>query len=157
MNSTRPTPIEPGYPIQLTANWADGLRLKGYVVLAKTAEGILAQPHPNVNRDDIFATRLSVRPGYASTAPDITEVNGDDLLISPFARSRARHDDPRDVHSRFAAPRQALFHGQSLIVGVLAPRPFPTVPRSEPMSPPSGGLRSRLVVDESPGVHATRL
>jgi hypothetical protein len=81
MNTKRTTPIEPGYRIQLPADWADALGLKGHVVLAKTADGILVQPPPNVTWDDVFATRLSVRPGGASTTPEFTAVSGDDLLF----------------------------------------------------------------------------
>ena len=81
MDTTRTAPIEPGYRIQLPAEWADALGLKGQVLLAKTADGILVQPTPNVIWDEIFATRLSVRPGDASTTPEITEVSGDDRLF----------------------------------------------------------------------------
>ncbi len=43
----------------------------------------------NVTWDDMFATRLSVHPGDASAAPEITEVSGDDLLCLqlPLVRS----------------------------------------------------------------------
>jgi bifunctional DNA-binding transcriptional regulator/antitoxin component of YhaV-PrlF toxin-antitoxin module len=81
MNTTRTTPIEPGYRIQLPAEWAEALGLKGQVVLAQTAEGILVHASPNVSWDDAFATKLSVRPADASTAPEITDVSGDDLLF----------------------------------------------------------------------------
>jgi hypothetical protein len=37
MSTTRTTPIEPGYRIQLPAEWADALGLEGQVALAKTA------------------------------------------------------------------------------------------------------------------------
>jgi hypothetical protein len=80
MSTTQTTPIEPGYRIQLPAEWAEALGLKGQVVLAQTAEGILVYPCPSVTWDEIFATRLSVRPGDSST-PEITEVSGDDLLF----------------------------------------------------------------------------
>lgn len=81
MNPTQTTAIEPGHRIQLPADWVEALGLQGQVVLAKTAEGILVRPCPKVTWDDIFATRLSVRPGDASTAPEVTEVSGDDLLF----------------------------------------------------------------------------
>jgi hypothetical protein len=81
MNTKRTTPIEPGYRIQLPADWADALGLKGQVLLAKTADGILVQPTPNVIWDEIFATPLSIHPGDASAPPEITEVTGDDLLF----------------------------------------------------------------------------
>jgi hypothetical protein len=50
MSTTQTTPIEPGYQIQLPAEWAEALGLKGQVVLAQTAEGILAERHCNASR-----------------------------------------------------------------------------------------------------------
>ncbi len=85
MSTTRTTPIEPGYKIQLPAEWAESLGLKGQVVLTQTIDGILVHASsnatPNVTWDDVFATKLSVRPANASTTPEITEVSGDDLLF----------------------------------------------------------------------------
>jgi bifunctional DNA-binding transcriptional regulator/antitoxin component of YhaV-PrlF toxin-antitoxin module len=81
MSTTRTTSIEPGYRIQLPAEWAEALGLKDQVTLAMTAEGILVHNCPSVTWDDIFATRLSVRPGDSSTTPEITEVSGEDLLF----------------------------------------------------------------------------
>jgi bifunctional DNA-binding transcriptional regulator/antitoxin component of YhaV-PrlF toxin-antitoxin module len=81
MSMTRTTSIEPGYRIQLPAEWAEALGLKDQVNLAMTAEGILVHTVTRVTWDDIFATRLSVRPGDSSTSPEITEVSGDDLLF----------------------------------------------------------------------------
>jgi hypothetical protein len=49
--------------------------------LVKTDEGILVRPHPKVTWDDVFANRLFARPGDAATAPEVTEVSGDDLLF----------------------------------------------------------------------------
>ena len=49
--------------------------------MVKTGEGILVRPHPKVTWDDVFANRLSARPGDAVTAPEVTEVSGDDLLF----------------------------------------------------------------------------
>ncbi len=73
--------IEPGNRIRLPAQWAEALGLQDQVVLVKTDEGILVRPHPKVTWDDIFANRLSARPGDAATAPEVTEVSGDDLLF----------------------------------------------------------------------------
>ncbi len=81
MNERRTTPIEPGYRIQLPADWAEALGLKGQVVLARTPDGILVQPCPITTWDEIFATKLSIRPADPSEDPEITEVTGDDLLF----------------------------------------------------------------------------
>ncbi len=85
MSITRTTPIEPGYRIQLPAEWAEALGLNGHVVLVKTIDGILvhASPHatPDVTWDEIFATKLTIRPADPSDDPEITEVTGDDLLF----------------------------------------------------------------------------
>lgn len=81
MNTTRTTAIEPGYWIQLPAEWAEDLGLEWQVILTQTAEGILVHPCPKATWDDIFATRLSVHPGDASSAPEVTEASGDDLLF----------------------------------------------------------------------------
>jgi len=87
MNTTQTTAIEPGNRIRLPAEWADALGLQDQVVLVKTDEGILVRPQPKVTWDDIFANRLSARPGgptrsgEATTAPEVTEVSGDDLLF----------------------------------------------------------------------------
>ena len=81
MNTTQTTVIEPGNRIRLPAEWAEALGLQDEVVLVKTDEGILVRPHPKVTWDDVFANRLSARPGDAATAPEVTEVSGDDLLF----------------------------------------------------------------------------
>ncbi len=85
MNTTQTTVIEPGNRIRLPEEWAEALGLQDQVVLVKTDEGILVRPQ--VTWDDVFANRLSVRPagptrsGEAATAPEVTEVSGDDLLF----------------------------------------------------------------------------
>jgi hypothetical protein len=87
MNTTQTTAIEPGNRIRLPAEWAEALGLQDEVVLVRTAEGILVLPHPRATWDDIFADKLSVKPGgptpsgEAATAPEVTEVSGDDLLF----------------------------------------------------------------------------
>ena len=81
MNTTQTTVVEPGFRIQLPPEWAEGLGLKGQVVLTRTAEGILVRPGPQATWDEIFATDLAVRPGDPSVPPEITEVTGDDLLF----------------------------------------------------------------------------
>jgi len=45
-----------------------------------TDNGILIGPCPRFTWDDIFATRLSVRPGNPAILPDVSEIAGDDLL-----------------------------------------------------------------------------
>jgi hypothetical protein len=81
MNATRTTPIEPGYRIQLPADWAEALGLKGQVVLSRTTEGILVRACPLATWDEVFATKLAIRPADGSTTPEITDVSGDDLLF----------------------------------------------------------------------------
>jgi hypothetical protein len=81
MSTTRLTPLEPGNLVQLPADWAEALGLRGQVVLERTAEGILIRPGPRFTWDDIFATRLSARPGNPDEADDVTELTGDDFLF----------------------------------------------------------------------------
>jgi hypothetical protein len=81
MNTTRTTQIEPGFRIQLPPEWAEGLGLKGQVVLTRTVEGILVRPCPRADWDEIFATKLTIQPADPSDDPEITEVTGDDLLF----------------------------------------------------------------------------
>jgi hypothetical protein len=81
MYTTQTTHVEPGFRIQLPPEWAEGLGLTGQVVLTRTAEGILVRPCPQATWDEIFATKLTIRPADPSDAPEITEVTGDDLLF----------------------------------------------------------------------------
>jgi len=87
MNTTQTTVIEPGNRIRLPAEWAEALGLQDQVVLVKTDEGIVVRRHPKVTWDDVFANKLSARPAgptrswEAATAPEVTEVSGDDLLF----------------------------------------------------------------------------
>jgi antitoxin component of MazEF toxin-antitoxin module len=76
-----PAHVEPGNLVQLPAAWMEELGIHGAVLLDKTSEGILVRPCPRFTWDDIFATRLTVRPGDPASAPDVTEVSGDDLLF----------------------------------------------------------------------------
>jgi hypothetical protein len=73
--------VEAGNRIDLPAEWCQALGLKGRVALDKTDEGILVRPCPQVGWDDIFANRLSVRPGDPAADPEISELRGDDLLF----------------------------------------------------------------------------
>jgi hypothetical protein len=81
MNPTQTISLEPGNRIQLPADWAKALGLCDLVILERTDNGILIRPCPRFTWDDIFATRLSVRPGNPASAPEVTEVSGDDLLF----------------------------------------------------------------------------
>jgi hypothetical protein len=80
MNSTQIATLEPGNRIQLPADWVDALGIRGAVKLEPTTEGILVRP-AQASWDEIFATKISVRPGDAATEPDVTELSGDDLLF----------------------------------------------------------------------------
>jgi hypothetical protein len=81
MSPTHTTPLEPGHRIQLPADWADALGLRDRVTLERTDAGILVRPCPRFTWDDIFATKLTVRPGDPAAPAEVTEVSGDDLLF----------------------------------------------------------------------------
>jgi len=73
--------VEVGNRIELPAESAEALGLQGRVALDMTDEGILVRPSPRLTWDDIFANRLSVRPGDPASDPGISELRGDDLLF----------------------------------------------------------------------------
>jgi antitoxin component of MazEF toxin-antitoxin module len=81
MNATQTTAIEAGNRIQLPAEWAEALGLRDQVVLVKTDAGILVRPQPRATWDDIFASKLSVKPGDRAESLESAEVSGDDLLF----------------------------------------------------------------------------
>jgi hypothetical protein len=81
MNATQTSLLEPGNRIQLPADWVKALGLGGLVSLERTEDGILVRPCPRLTWDDIFATRLTVRPGNTDTDIEVTELSGDDLLF----------------------------------------------------------------------------
>ena len=81
MSTIQTTPIEAGNRVQLPHEWAEDLGLHGLVTLERTGNGILIRPCPRLTWDDIFATRLVVRPGDPASVPEVTEVSGDDLLF----------------------------------------------------------------------------
>jgi hypothetical protein len=81
MSSTQLTPLEPGHRIQLPADWADALGLRGQVALVRTSQGILVRPCPQPTWDDFFATKLTVGPAPADQDKEDLEVTGDDLLF----------------------------------------------------------------------------
>ena len=79
-HNTKVTALEPGNRVQLPAEWTEGLGLTGLVTLERTDEGILIGPC-RFTWDDIFSTKLSVRPGNSAIPPDNSELSGDDLLF----------------------------------------------------------------------------
>jgi hypothetical protein len=81
MSTTQLTPLEPGHRIQLPADWAEALGLRGLVALERTTEGILIRPGPPKAWDDFFATKLQVGSAPAPQNEDIVEVSGDDILF----------------------------------------------------------------------------
>jgi hypothetical protein len=80
-NKTILTPLEPGNRVELPADWTEGLGRSGLVTLERTNEGILIGPCPRFTWDDVFATRLWIRPSNSEVSPDVSEVSGDDLLF----------------------------------------------------------------------------
>ncbi len=83
MSSTCITLIEPGGRIQLPADWADALGLRGQVALDRTGAGILIRPlNQPSNWDEVFADKLpigsSALPGDDA---ENVEVHSDDLLF----------------------------------------------------------------------------
>lgn len=80
MIPTQIAALEPGNRIQLPADWAEALGMRGAVKLERTSDGILIRP-AQVSWDDIFATKLSVRPGDPTADANITELSGDDLVF----------------------------------------------------------------------------
>ncbi|HVA46781.1 MAG TPA: AbrB/MazE/SpoVT family DNA-binding domain-containing protein [Pirellulales bacterium] len=80
MSAIQITALEPGNRIQLPADWVQALGFSSAVSLERTPEGIIVRP-ARASWDDIFATKLSVRPGDPAAEPDVTELSGDDLLF----------------------------------------------------------------------------
>lgn len=80
MDSTHIANLEPGNRIQLPAEWAKALGIRGAVRLERTSDAILIRP-AKATWDDIFATKLSVRPGDPTAEADVTELSGDDFLF----------------------------------------------------------------------------
>ena len=81
MTTTQITALEPGNRVQLPTDWAEALGLHGQVSLERTPEGIFIRPTPRLTWDDIFATRLSARPGDPAAEVEVGELSGDDLLF----------------------------------------------------------------------------
>jgi hypothetical protein len=81
MNSTQTTPLESGNRIQLPAEWADELGLRGRVTLERTCDGILVRPGPRATWEEIFATRLVIGSAPPDQHEDDLELTGDDFLF----------------------------------------------------------------------------
>ena len=81
MSTTQTTAIEPGCRIRLPQEWAESLGMRDEVNLVRTDEGILVRPHHAATWDEVFADKLRVRPGDDSTAPDVKELSGDDIVF----------------------------------------------------------------------------
>lgn len=80
MHSVQITALEPGNRIQLPADWMQMLGFSDEVSLERTPDGILVRPAKST-WDDVFATKLQVRPGNTSTQPDLSDLSGDDLVF----------------------------------------------------------------------------
>jgi hypothetical protein len=81
MNPTQTTPLEAGNRIQLPAEWADALGLRGQVALERTSEGILVRPSSRATWDEIFATKLVIGSAPPDQDEDQLELSGDDFLF----------------------------------------------------------------------------
>jgi hypothetical protein len=74
-------PVEPGNRIQLPAEWAELLQLRGVVAVEKTPDGILIRPVPPVTWKEFFATKLTIGSAPPDANEDAVEVTGDDYLF----------------------------------------------------------------------------
>lgn len=81
MDTTRTIRIEPGNRIALPEDWVKVLGLSGLVTIHKLDDGIAIRPGHRFTWDEIFATKLTVRPADPATVPQIMEISGDDLLV----------------------------------------------------------------------------
>jgi hypothetical protein len=81
MNTTHLTPIESGHRIQLPADWAEALGLRGLVALERTDNGILIRPCARLSWDEIFATKLTIGSAPPDANEDELELTGDDFLF----------------------------------------------------------------------------
>ncbi len=81
MNPTQTTPLEPGNRIQLPAEWADALGMRGQVALERTPDGILVRPCLRLTWDDLSATKLVIGSAPPDADENDVEVTGDDFLL----------------------------------------------------------------------------
>ena len=80
MNPTQIAPLESGNRIQLPAEWADALGLRGRVALERTSDGILVRPFRRLTWDEISATKLVIGSAPPDENDDDLELTGDDFL-----------------------------------------------------------------------------
>jgi hypothetical protein len=71
--------IESDHKVQLPLEWVEELGLHGFVALEKGPNGIIVRSCSDITWDEVFADKLFV--GSCVTAPDLSEVSGDDYLI----------------------------------------------------------------------------
>jgi hypothetical protein len=81
MNPSQVTPVEPGNRIQLPAEWAESLGLRGRVTLDRIADGIVVRPCAPASWDEIFATKLVAGSAPRDENPDVMEADKDDFLF----------------------------------------------------------------------------
>jgi hypothetical protein len=81
MNPSQIAPVEPGNRIQLPAEWAESLGLRGRVTLDRIADGILVRPCAPATWDEIFATRLVVGSAPPDQKSNGLEADRDDFLF----------------------------------------------------------------------------
>jgi hypothetical protein len=81
MNSTKVASFEPGNRVQIPTDWVQDLGLCGAVTLERTDDGVLIRPATRYTWHEIFASRLSVKPGEVPNPPEVTDVSGDGLLF----------------------------------------------------------------------------
>jgi hypothetical protein len=81
MNPSQVTPVEPGNRIQLPAEWAESLGLRGRVTLDRIADGILVRPCAQASWDEIFATKLVAGSAPADENLGGMEADKDDFLF----------------------------------------------------------------------------
>ena len=81
MNASQTTPLEPGNRIQIPAECAEALGLRGQVALERTSDGILVRPCPRLTWDDISATKLIIGSAPPDQDENDVEVTGDDFLF----------------------------------------------------------------------------
>jgi hypothetical protein len=85
MNPTQTTPLEPGNRIQLPAEWANALGLRGRVALERTSDGLLVRPSPRLTWDEVFEPKLVIGSAPPEENQDDVEFTWDDFLFETGA------------------------------------------------------------------------
>jgi bifunctional DNA-binding transcriptional regulator/antitoxin component of YhaV-PrlF toxin-antitoxin module len=80
VNAVKVTTVEPGYRVQLPAEWAAELGLRDFVTLERASGGILVRPYPAVTWDEVYADKLIPTRSPAGEE-GVETVDGDDLLF----------------------------------------------------------------------------